>query len=404
MLQFRSNRGARPLSPFSRGEGQGEEPGVLPRTRKYAMAPNRTRRINSQARSRELAMPLTPTLSPRAGRGSLLGSAFAAFFLLQSSALAQETITKPITIYVAGTAGGGIDLYARLLGRHIGKHIPGNPSVNVQDMPGAGGIRAANFLADSAPKDGTAITTFPGGPLIEPLVGVRNPGYDMSKFNWIGAISRDVSLCISWGPSAFKTFDDAKKQEMVLAGTGAGSETDTYPLLLNDTLDTKFRLITGYLGTKETFMAIEGGEVHGRCGLTLSSLEASKPDWLRDKKVNVILQLGFEKNPKAGYAPLVFDLLKNDADKQLFSLFLTGTAIGRPFATPPGTPPAKVELLRRAFDETMKDPEFLADGKTMQAEISPTSGVDTQALIAKAYATPAAVVDRAKKLVTPAAK
>ena len=151
-------------------------------------------------------------------------------------------------------------------------------------------------------------------------------------------------------------------------------------------------------------MAIEGGEVHGRCGLTLSSLEASKPDWLRDHLVNVILQLGFEKNPKAGDAPLIFDLLKNEADKQLFALFLTGTAMGRPFAAPPGTPPGKVELLRKAFDDTMKDPEFLADGKTMQAEISPTSGADAQALIAKAYATPRDVVERAKKLITPAAK
>ena len=319
-------------------------------------------------------------------------------------AAAQETITKPITVYVAGTAGGGIDLYARLLGRHLGKHIPGNPAVNVQDMPGAGGIRAANFLAESAPKDGTAITTFPGGPLIEPLVGARNPGYDMSKFGWIGAISRDVSLCIAWAGGPFKTIDDAKSREMVLAGTGAGSETDTYPLLLNDTLGTKFRLITGYLGTKETFMAIESGEVNGRCGLSLSSLQASKPDWLRDHKVNVLLQLGFEKKPEAGDAPLIFDLLKNEADKQLFTLFLTGTAIGRPFATPPGTPQGKIDILRRAFDETMKDPEFLADGKTMMADISPTSGADTQALIAKVYATPKDVVERAKKLITPAAK
>ncbi len=327
-----------------------------------------------------------------------------ALALFSTPLAAQETITKPITLYVAGTAGGGIDLYARLLGRHLGRHIPGNPAVNVQDMPGAGGIRAANFLADSAPKDGTALTTFPGGPLIEPLIGARNPGYDMSKFSWIGAISRDVSLCVAWAESPFKTIDDARQREMVLAGTGAGSETDTYPLILNDTIGTKFKLITGYLGTKETFMAIESGEVHGRCGLTLSSLEASKPDWLRDKKVNVILQLGFNKSPKAGDAPLIFDLLKNDADKQLFSLFLIGTGMGRPFAAPPGTPPGKVEILRRAFDATMIDPEFLADGKTMMAEISPLTGEESQALVARAYATPRDVVERAKSLVTPAAK
>ncbi len=327
-----------------------------------------------------------------------------AALLAATPALAQETITRPITIYVAGTAGGGIDLYARLLGRHLGKHIPGNPPVGVQDMPGAGGIREANFIADSAPRDGTAIGTFPGGPLIEPLIGARNPGYDMSKFNWIGAISRDVSLCVGWQAGPFKTLDDARRGEMVLAGTGAGSETDTYPLILNDTIGTKFRLITGYQGTKETFLAIESGEVNGRCGLTLSSLDASKPDWVRDGKLSYLLQLGFQKNARMGDAPLIFDLLKTEADKQLFTLFLTATAIERPFALPPGTPDGKVEILRRAFDAVMTDPDFLADGKMMQAEISPSTGEDTQALIAKAYATPQAVVDRARKLITPAAK
>ena len=193
-------------------------------------------------------------------------------------------------------------------------------------------------------------------------------------------------------------------REMVLAGTGAGSETDTYPLILNDTIGTKFRLVTGYMGTKETFLAIESGEVNGRCGLTLSSLDASKPDWVRDGKLNYLLQLGFEKSPRIGDTPLIFDLLKNDEDKQLFSLFLTGTAIERPFAAPPGTPQGKVDLLRRAFDETMRDPEFLADGKMMQAEISPTSGEAAQALITKVYATPPSIVERAKRLTTPAAK
>jgi tripartite-type tricarboxylate transporter receptor subunit TctC len=337
-------------------------------------------------------------------RRYVIAFAIVAGSMIAARAQTPDTITKPVTIYVAGTAGGGIDLYARLLARHIGRHIPGNPSVNVQDMPGAGGIRAANFLAESAPRDGTVFTVFPGGPLIEPLVGVRNPGYDMSHFNWIGAISRDISVCISWGDGPFKTIDDAKKTEMTLAGTGAGSETDTYPRILNDTLGTKFRVITGYLGTKETLLAMENGEVHGRCGLTWSSLEASKPDWIRDKKINILLQLGLEKNPKAGDAPLIFDLLTKPEDKQLFELFLGGTVIGRPFAAPPGTPESKVALLRHAFDDTMKDQAFLDDGKMIQAEISPSSGVDVQALITRIYATPKPVVERAKKLINTTAK
>jgi len=322
-----------------------------------------------------------------------------------SPVLAQqgEAMPKVITIYVAGTAGGGIDLYARMLGRHMGKYIPGNPTINVQDMPGAGGIRAANFIADAAPKDGGAMGTFPGGPLAEPLIGARNPGYDMSQFQWIGAISRDVSLCISWKPTPFKSLDDARKQEMIVAGTGAGSETDSIPLILNDVLKTKFRVVTGYLGTKETFMAIENGEAHGRCGLTFSSLKASKPDWLRDDKINIMLQMGLEKSSELPDVPLASDLLSPE-DKQVLELVTMGTAVGRPFAAPPGTPPARVQILRRAFDAALKDPALLEEGRAIQAEISPTPGEEVQKIITRLYATPKPVVERAKKLLEPTAK
>src|SRR5499426_2222083 len=187
-------------------------------------------------------------LSPRAERGGTSrlrqchGAATLRWWVSAAAALvlssaqpckAQDTIDRPVTIYVAGTAGGGIDLYARLLGRHIGRHIPGKPTVTVQLMPGAGGIRAANYLAEQAPRDGTAMTTFASGPILEPLIGARNPGYDMSSFTWIGAITKDIGLCISWGPTPFKTIGDVKKQQMVVAGTGAGSETDTWPIVLN---------------------------------------------------------------------------------------------------------------------------------------------------------------------------
>jgi tripartite-type tricarboxylate transporter receptor subunit TctC len=245
--------------------------------------------------------------------------------------------------------------------------------------------------------------TFPGGPLAEPLVGLRNPGYDMSQFQWIGAISRDVSLCISWKAANFKTLDDARKREMIVAGTGAGSETDSIPLILNDVLKTKFRVVTGYLGTKETFMAIESGEAHGRCGLTFSSLKASKPDWLRDDKINIMLQMGLEKSPELPNVPLASDLLSPE-DKQVLELVTMGTAVGRPFAAPPGTPPARVQILRRAFDAALKDPALLEEGRLIQAEISPTPGEEVQKIIARLYATPKPVVDRAKKLLEPTTK
>jgi tripartite-type tricarboxylate transporter receptor subunit TctC len=313
-------------------------------------------------------------------------------------ALAQD-MPKNITVYVAGTAGGGIDLYARMLSRHLGKHIPGNPTITVQDMPGAGGIRAANFIASQAPKDGSALGTFPGGPLAEPLIGARNPGYDMSQFQWIGAISRDVSLCIAWAGSKFKKVDDARRDQMIVAGTGAGSETDTIPLVLNEALGTKFKVITGYLGTKETFMAIESGEAHGRCGLTFSSLKVSKPDWLQSPpKINVLMQMGLEASPELPGVPLASDLIKDAEARLMLSIVTMGTAIGRPFAAPPGTPADKVEILRKAFDAAMKDPDFLEEGRKMAAEISPTSGAEVQKIINTLYATPKPVVERTRKI------
>jgi tripartite-type tricarboxylate transporter receptor subunit TctC len=326
---------------------------------------------------------------------SLIG--VAACLAPASRTQAADTIDHAVTIYVAGTAGGGIDLFARLVGRHLGRHIPGNPTVTVQDMPGAGGIRAANFLAQQAPRDGTAMTTFANGPIIEPLIGPRNPGYNASQFTWIGALTKDVGLCISWGASPFKTIDDARKQQMVVAGTGAGSETDTWPIILNELLGTKFKVVTGYLGSQETILAIERGEAHGRCIFSLSALKTAKPDWLTDKKINILLQVGLEKSPEFPDVPLLLDLLKNEADRQMVALLVGATAMARPFAAPPGVPESTAALLRRAFDATMQDAEFLSDASKMKADISPTKGEDVQNIVARIYATPQPVIDRVKK-------
>lgn len=328
------------------------------------------------------------------------GSAFFIPLIAFNAGGSAQPVEKQISIIVAGTAGGGIDLYARTLARHIGRHIPDNPAIVPQDMPGAGGIRAANFLAQKAPRDGSTLAMFPGGPLLEPLIGARNPGYDMSQFGWIGAISRDVSVCVSWGASQFKSIDDVKRSEMIVAGTGAASDTDIFPLVLNNLMGTKFKVVTGYLGSRETFLAIESGEAHGRCGLTYSSLKATKPDWIRDRKLNIMLQLGLGKSADLPDVPLASDLLTSADDRALLELLVTSTAIGRPLAAPPGTPPGRVELLRRAFDATMSDPAFLDESRKLQFEISPTSGDEVQKIVSRMYATPRAIVDRAKSLLS----
>ena len=322
----------------------------------------------------------------------------AALVLGAACPMAQESFDKSITINVAGTTGGGIDLVSRLLSHHLGKHLLGKPNVIVQNMPGAGGIRAAKYLAEAAPKDGTSWAIFAGGPLLEPLIGARNPGYDMSQFNWMGAVSKDVGLCVSMGTSGFNTIDDARQREMIVAGTGAGSETDTFPVVLNEILHTRMKVITGYLGTKETILAMENGEAHGRCSFALSALKITRPDWLRDHKINILFQLAMEKSPELPDAPLVFEYVQNPADRQLLELMVAAKAIALPFAAPPGVPPVRTAALRRAFSETMKDPGFLAEARQMLLDVDPSTGERTQAVIDKLYQTPQDVVERAKKL------
>jgi tripartite-type tricarboxylate transporter receptor subunit TctC len=314
---------------------------------------------------------------------------------------AQETITKPVTIYVAGTAGGGIDLYARLLGRHLGRHIPGKPTVTVQVMPGAGGIRAANYLAEQAPRDGTAITAFANGPILEPLIGARNPGYDMSRFTWIGAVTKDIGLCIAWGATPFKTIEDVKKQQMVVGGTGAGSETDTWPIILNDVLGTKFKLVTGYVGSQETILAMERGETHGRCVFSHSALKIAKPDWLRDKKINVLVLTALAPSAEFPGVPAVVDLVSKPDDRALLELMVAPGAMARPFVAPPGLSPERAALMRRAFDATMADPEFRAEAVKIQADVAPSTGEEVQKLVERIYATPRPVIEHVKKLLAP---
>lgn len=329
------------------------------------------------------------------------GLAVAAGASVSAGAQGPDVIDRPVTIYVAGTAGGGIDLYARVVGRHLGRHIPGNPAVTVQLMPGAGGIRAANFLAQQAPKDGTAMTTFAGGPILEPLIGGRDSGYDMSQFTWIGAVAKDIGVCMALNTTPFRTIEDARRQQMIVAGTGAGSETDTWPVILNEVLGTRFKLVTGYLGSQETIIAIERGEAHGRCVFSYSSLKTAKPDWLREKKINVLVLTALERHPDFPGVPTAVELVRKPEDRRLVELLLGPGAMARPFAAPPGVPAGRAATLRRAFDATVKDPEFLADAAKIQADVAPTSGEDVQKLVQRMYQTPRPVVERAKKLLAP---
>ncbi len=324
-------------------------------------------------------------------------AALAALLATGAQAQAQDFYKgKQVTILVAGTAGGGIDIGARVMARHLGKYIPGNPNVVAQLMPGAGGIRMIDHMNKVAPRDGTVIGTVAPGPIIEPLVGKRKIDYRMTDFTMLAAMDKDVTLCLAWHASKFKTIKDVMAATMTVAGTGAGSSTDIYPMFLNEVLGTKFKVITGYLGSQETIIAIERGEVDGRCGWGWSSLNSTKPDWVRDKKVTYLLQLALERNPKID-APLGLDLARDEATRQMMTLMFGPLALNKPFFGPPGLPAERTAVLRKAFAEALKDKDLRAEAlKTFGDELQPTSGEAAQKLIADIYATPPAVAARVR--------
>jgi len=343
--------------------------------------------------------------SPRSSRCSALSAALVAGSLLLAPlpAAAQSEFFrgKQVQILIAGTAGGGIDIGARIIAHYLGKYLPGNPTIVPQLMPGAGGIRMIDYMNSIAPKDGTVIGIVPPSPIIEPLIGKRQASYQMTTFVTLGAMNKDVSLCISWGPSRFKTIQDAMEQQMTVAGTGAGSSPDIYPIVLNEILHTKFKLVTGYQGTKETILAIERAEVDGRCGWSWSSLKTTAPDLVQDRKINVLLQLALSKNPSVPDAPLVMDLVKDTADRQMLALLLGPLALNKPFFAPPGTEPARAAELRKAFAQALEDADLRAEVVRLTGEdLEPTSGKDMEKLIAEMYATPEAVTDRLRNILS----
>lgn len=351
---------------------------------------------------------------PKTGSSWRLAAALICAGLIGSMPLPANAQTAPadgafkgrtVTIMVGGTAGGGIDVGARMLSRYLGPYLPGHPNVVVQTMPGAGGVRLMEYLNAVAPKDGTVVGAFATGPILEPLIGARPTKYRMTEYPAIGAIEQDVSFCTTWHASPVKTYKDAMTRETTVAGTGAASTTDIFPVVLNATLGTKFRVITGYLGTQETIMAVERGETDGRCGWGWSSLKSSKPDWLRDKKLNFILQLGLAKHPEAQDVPLALDLAPTEEARQMLRVVLAPLAVTRPYFAPPGTADERIAEWRAAFVNALKSPGATAELKKIFGEPpQPTPGAQMQKIIADIYATPAPVVQKLKGVLAAAAK
>lgn len=302
---------------------------------------------------------------------------------------------KTISVLIGVGAGGEYDTIARLVARHIGRHIPGHPSLVPQNMTGASGLKLMNYLATLAPHDGTVIGMISEGLPSLQAVGMAGVQFDAAKFSWLGAIAPIDETVVVWRTTGVTTFDGAREKELITGATARGSITYTFPALLNELFGTRFKLVTGYSGGAEINLAMERGEVEARNN-TWSSWKATKPVWLSEHKISVILQAG--PRPADLDAPLIADLTKNPDDRRLIDLVLSGSALGRPLAITPDVPPERVAALRAAFDETMKDAEFLAEAKALNFDVDPVHGVDMQNTIARILSVSPDVARRAKHL------
>jgi tripartite-type tricarboxylate transporter receptor subunit TctC len=329
-------------------------------------------------------------------RFAVAGLALAALLSQHARAQSVEEFYKgkTINLLIGFSVGGGYDLYARHLARFMGKHIPGKPTIIPQNMAGAGSLRAASFLYSAAPKDGTAIGTFARTTGINPLLE-SGANFDGTKFAWIGSVTDDTSVCITWHTSAVKTWKDFLEKPITLGGQGPSSEPDIFANLYKNVFGAKVKLVAGYPGTNEITLAMERGEVEGLCGLSWSTIKTRHAQWMKDKKINIIVQAAFKKEPEMGDVPLIVDLTKDQEKLQILKIFLAAQEMARPFAAPPGIPEDRKAALIAAFDATMKDPEFLAEAKKLDLDVNPVSGNAIDKLLAELYATPKDVLVKA---------
>ena len=304
---------------------------------------------------------------------------------------------RQINLYIGYSPGGAYDLYARVIGRHMGAHIPGNPTLVPQNMEGAGSLRLANYLYRVAPQDGSAIATFGRGIAFDPLLIGQGDAFDAQKFNWLGSANNEVSVCVAMKDSGITKFEDLFTKELTVGGTGASADTDQFPRVLNGVLGTHFKIVQGYPGGNDVVLAMERGEVQGRCGWSWSSVKSTHKSWIDDKRMIVLVQLSLTKHPELPDVPLVMDYAKTDEQRQILKMIFARNVMGRPYVAPPNLPADRVAALRQAFMDTMTDKDFLAEADKMQLEINPVSGAEVQKLVAEVYATPPDVVAKAKE-------
>jgi tripartite-type tricarboxylate transporter receptor subunit TctC len=323
--------------------------------------------------------------------------------LASGPAAAQQGVAefykgKQIDLYIGTPPGGGYDQYGRVLGRYMSQHIPGNPAIVYRNMPAGGGRQAMNHVYNVAPADGTALGTTLRNIAFDPLFGEEATRIDANKLSWIGSLNSEVSVCVAWHTAPFRTVEDLRKGEILMGSSGPTSSDTIQARLLNRIAGTRMRLVHGYKGSIEVHIAMERGEVQGRCGLGWDSIVSRYQHWIKDNKVAVLAQFALRKHPDIPQVTSILDLAQKLEDKQLVDVMLAPLEMGRPFFAPPGVPADRLAALRHAFDATTKDEDFLADVKKQKMELSPLNGEDVAALVKRIYATPRTVVDVAKQI------
>jgi len=300
---------------------------------------------------------------------------------------------KTVQMLIGFGTGGGYDLWGRTVAHHIGKHLPGNPTVVPQNMPGAGSYVAASHIYNVAPKDGTVMGIIARDAALGPLAGATGARFDATRLSWIGSATTETNVCIAYHTAEVKNVQDLLTKQLIVGDTGPGTGTRAYPKALNDLLGMKFKIVGGFPSSAEVFLAMERGEVEGICE-SLDSVRNRRPDWIPNKTISLVFQGGAEPDPEIKDVPFVLDLAPNADVRQAIEYLYAGQAIGRPFVAPPDLPADRLKMLRDAFDATMRDADFIAEAKRNKLDIAPVDGAHLETLIKKIYATPRAIIDR----------
>ena len=325
-----------------------------------------------------------------------------AFLLLTT--VAQHVAAQPAEtpgqyrLLIGFGVGGGYDIWGRTVARHMSKHIPGNPTIVPQNVPAAGSLVAASTIYEGAPRDGTVFALIGRDAPLGPITNQPGARFDPTKMSWLGTPTRETNVCVAYHTATVKTVKDLYQHELIMGDVGPGSGTRVYPKALAGLLGMKFKLVGGYKSSADVMLAMLRDEVQGICE-SFDSIRSRRPDWLEKKTVNILFQGAAEASPDLPGIPLIQDLARNTEERQAIEFLYAGQGIGRPFVAPPGLPPDRLAMLRKAFDATMKDAEFIADVKRQKLDLDPIDGDKLGALINKVYATPKAVIDRVSALV-----